>query len=54
MGCWPEASLFSGLRREMRLRIAGALERVGLGTMALTTIDELSGGQFQRMLFARY
>jgi len=53
MGCWPEASLFSGLRREMRLRIAGALERVGLGTMALTTIDELSGGQFQRMLFAR-
>jgi ABC-type Mn/Zn transport systems, ATPase component len=35
------------------MRIAGALERVGLASMALSTIDELSGGQFQRMLFAR-
>ena len=30
-----------------------ALERVGLASMAFSTIDELSGGQFQRMLFAR-
>ena len=35
------------------MRIAGALERVGLESMAFSTIDELSGGQFQRMLFAR-
>jgi zinc/manganese transport system ATP-binding protein len=53
MGCWPGISLFSGFRRETRLRIASALERVGLASMALSTIDELSGGQFQRMLFAR-
>lgn len=53
MGCWPRISLFSGFRRETRLRIACALERVGLESMALSTIDELSGGQFQRMLFAR-
>lgn len=53
MGCWPRISLFTGFRRETRLRIASALERVGLGSMALSTIDELSGGQFQRMLFAR-
>ena len=53
MGCWPGISLFSALRRETRLRIARALERVGLESMALSTIDELSGGQFQRMLFAR-
>lgn len=53
MGCWPGISLFAGLRREAGLRISGALERVGLESLALTTIDELSGGQFQRMLFAR-
>jgi zinc/manganese transport system ATP-binding protein len=53
MGCWPGISLLSGFRRETRLRIASALERVGLESMALSTIDELSGGQFQRMLFAR-
>ncbi|WP_221925034.1 metal ABC transporter ATP-binding protein [Enterobacter hormaechei] len=53
MGCWPEISLFAGFRRDSRMRIADALERVGLASMAFSTIDELSGGQFQRMLFAR-
>ena len=53
MGCWPAISLFAGFRRNTRMRIAGALERVGLESMAFSTIDELSGGQFQRMLFAR-
>lgn len=53
MGCWPEISLFAGFRRDTRMRIADALERVGLASMAFSTIDELSGGQFQRMLFAR-
>lgn len=53
MGCWPALSLLAGFRRETRMRIAEALERVGLGSMAKWTIDELSGGQFQRMLFAR-
>jgi ABC-type Mn/Zn transport systems, ATPase component len=53
MGCWPGISLLAGLRRGSRLRVASALERVGLESMALSTIDELSGGQFQRMLFAR-
>ncbi|MCI1900377.1 MAG: ATP-binding cassette domain-containing protein [Enterobacter sp.] len=53
MGCWPALSLLAGFRRETRMRIAEALERVGMGPMAKWTIDELSGGQFQRMLFAR-
>ncbi len=53
MGCWPRVSLLAGLRRDARLRVASALERVGLASMARSTIDELSGGQFQRMLFAR-
>jgi zinc/manganese transport system ATP-binding protein len=34
-------------------RIVAALERVGLANMAKTPIEALSGGQFQRMLFAR-
>jgi len=53
MGCWPRISLFRGLNRDARKRIAQGLERVGLTTMARETIDTLSGGQFQRMLFAR-
>ena len=53
MGCWPSVSLLGGFRRKTRLNIIRALERVGLESMALSTIDELSGGQFQRMLFAR-
>ena len=53
MGCWPEISLFAGFRRDTRMRIAGALERVGLASMALSTIVVLSGGQFERMRFAR-
>ncbi|WP_039057115.1 ATP-binding cassette domain-containing protein [Enterobacter sp. Bisph1] len=53
MGCWPRFSLFRGLSRDARRRVAEGLERVGLMTMADETIDTLSGGQFQRMLFAR-
>ena len=53
MGCWPRISLFAGLNRDARKRVAQGLERVGLAEMAGETIDTLSGGQFQRMLFAR-
>jgi len=53
MGCWPRTSLFSGLGHSARRRVASALERVGLLALAGATIDRLSGGQFQRMLFAR-
>lgn len=53
MGCWPRTGLFSGLGRRERQRVAVALERVGLLALAGATIDRLSGGQFQRMLFAR-
>ncbi len=53
MGCWPRFSLFRGLNRDARNRVTQGLERVGLTTMAHQTIDTLSGGQFQRMLFAR-
>jgi zinc/manganese transport system ATP-binding protein len=46
-------SLCWGIRGEFRRRIGAALERVGLASMAKTPIEALSGGQFQRMLFAR-
>lgn len=38
---------------EVRQRIVAAIARVGLLAMAKTPIEALSGGQFQRMLFAR-
>ncbi|WP_144817841.1 MULTISPECIES: metal ABC transporter ATP-binding protein [Enterobacteriaceae] len=53
MGCWPRTGLFSGLGRRARQRVAASLDRVGLLALAHVTIDRLSGGQFQRMLFAR-
>ena len=52
-GTWPCVSLLRGLGGGGRQRIVAAIERVGLLTMAKTPIEELSGGQFQRMLFAR-
>ena len=52
-GAWPRVSLLRGLGGDERRRIAAALERVGLSALANTPIEELSGGQFQRMLFAR-
>lgn len=53
MGLWPEFSLFRAFRAAQRQRIASALARVGLTHLAKSPIDALSGGQFQRMLFAR-
>lgn len=53
MGGWPRISLFRGFNRAMRQRVESSLDRVGLLALAGCTIDELSGGQFQRMLFAR-
>ena len=52
-GAWPRISLLRGLRNDVRRRIQAALARVGLTEMAKTPIEALSGGQFQRMLFAR-
>jgi zinc/manganese transport system ATP-binding protein len=52
-GAWPQISLLRGFNREMRSRISAAIERVGLAALANSPIEALSGGQFQRMLFAR-
>lgn len=53
MGSWPARGLFSGLNRQYRQRITQAIERVGLDECQRQPIETLSGGQFQRMLFAR-
>ena len=53
MGSWPRISLFRGLNRQARTQVSAALERVGMLALANNTIDTLSGGQCQRMLFAR-
>lgn len=52
-GAWPRISLCFGIDRIVRRRVADALDRVGLLSIAKTAIGSLSGGQFQRMLFAR-
>lgn len=53
MGSWPAKGMLSGIGRRMRNRIDDALEQVGLQDLAGRAINQLSGGQFQRMLFAR-
>lgn len=53
MGCWPATGLLRGLGSAGQQRINEALEQVGLIEMAHSAIARLSGGQFQRMLFAR-
>lgn len=53
MGSWPASGMLKGIGRGTRDRIEAALEQVGLQDLAGRTINQLSGGQFQRMLFAR-
>lgn len=53
MGCWPSTGLLRRIGAADRARIQQALERVGLSAMPDRPIEALSGGQFQRMLFAR-
>ncbi len=51
-GAWPACRCCAVWGRHRR-RIGAVLERVGLAGLAKTPIEALSGGQFQRMLFAR-
>ena len=52
-GLWRSRGLFGGLGRREQARIADALAAVGLNGFENRTIGTLSGGQMQRMLFAR-
>lgn len=53
MGCWPKRSTVRGLTKNDLDRVKQTIEVVGLTDFAADTIGTLSGGQFQRMLFAR-
>lgn len=53
MGCWPKISLFAKLDYYQKIIIWSALRKVQLLSLSNQFIKNLSGGQFQRMLFAR-
>lgn len=53
MGFWPKIGLYHGLVPEDRDRLEHALSMVGLSGFENKPISVLSGGQFQRLLFAR-
>jgi len=53
MGLWREVGAFGQLRASHRRRVADAMAAVGLEGFEARPIGSLSGGQFQRALFAR-
>ena len=52
-GLWRELGFFGGMGNAARDKIAQALAAVGLNGFENRSIGTLSGGQMQRMLFAR-
>ena len=52
-GLWRKVGLFGGIGKEAREKIARALAAVGLSGFENRAIGTLSGGQMQRVLFAR-
>jgi zinc/manganese transport system ATP-binding protein len=52
-GLWRKVGVFGGIGREARQKIERALMAVGLSGFENRAIGTLSGGQMQRMLFAR-
>jgi zinc/manganese transport system ATP-binding protein len=52
-GFWPEAGSFGAVRGDRLARARAALAEVGLEEIEERQIGSLSGGQFQRLLFAR-
>ncbi len=53
MGCWPRCGWFGGINRAMRQEIDAALDAVQMLDFADAQPSMLSGGQLQRVLFAR-
>jgi zinc/manganese transport system ATP-binding protein len=52
-GLWRQTGLFGGIGKAAREKIARAIAAVGLTGFENRSIGTLSGGQMQRMLFAR-
>ncbi len=53
MGCWRRAGLFGGVAKADRERVGAAIATLGLTGFEGRPIGTLSGGQMQRVLFAR-
>ncbi len=52
-GAWQQIGAWGGVTSTVRQRIADALSTVGLEGFDKRSVGSLSGGQFQRVLFAR-
>jgi zinc/manganese transport system ATP-binding protein len=53
LGDWRQSGWFGRASRDARRRAEAALDRVGLHDFGSRPVEELSAGQFQRVLFAR-
>lgn len=53
MGLWHEIGAFGPLGRKYRTKVSDAISSVGLTGLERRPIGSLSGGQMQRVLFAR-
>ncbi|MGE9551823.1 metal ABC transporter ATP-binding protein [Erwinia amylovora] len=53
MGCWKRCGWFGAINRNMRQAVMNALEKVDMQDFATAQPGTLSGGQLQRVLFAR-
>ena len=53
MGLWSKLGIFKGATLQRAQQVANALEAVGLAHKAYESLGDLSGGQMQRVLFAR-
>ncbi len=53
MGLWQDIGIFGGLSKKKTESIYFALDAVGLNDFDSRSLSDLSGGQFQRLLFAR-
>jgi zinc/manganese transport system ATP-binding protein len=53
MGLWHHTGLFGGIDKKARHRVEDAIAAVGMTGFEDRAIGTLSGGQMQRMLFAR-
>jgi zinc/manganese transport system ATP-binding protein len=53
MGLWRKIGAWGGLGASGRSEVVRALDTVGLTELADRSVGSLSGGQFQRVLFAR-
>ncbi len=53
MGLWNKKGAFSAMKESSQLKVFNTLRQIGLHSRAYSLIEELSGGQLQRLRFAR-